>query len=176
MLDRWISGETMRHGLPNHGNGNGAPGARGGFTLIELMVTIAILGILSAVALPAYLDYIQQAETAAVVEQARMLSDRDQRNRMSCEAGAFPCFDITSSGDQACRDAMANFFPQLDLARWQVRNISSDTPRDEWEDYLNEGEAIFTVTRFLGNDTENHPDEDWFDTWNARQPCILSKR
>ena len=48
----------------------------GGFTLLELMVVVAIIGILSAVALPSYQGYIEQARQATLRSAAQSMAVR----------------------------------------------------------------------------------------------------
>ena len=46
-----------------------------GFTLIELMIVVAIIGILSAVAIPAFIKYIRRSKTVEATMNVRKLFD-----------------------------------------------------------------------------------------------------
>ena len=146
-----------------------------GFTLIELVLVIVLVGVLAVFALPRFADLSDDATESAVRGQARALIDQNTINAAACRVGGSDCVDIVSTGTEACEDALETFLPELDLESWSVRNIDSSTPRDQWSDELQDGEALYWVTRFLGDDTSNHPSDSWFDTWNPTQPCALSR-
>ncbi|PSW60495.1 prepilin-type cleavage/methylation domain-containing protein [Photobacterium kishitanii] len=59
-----------------------------GFTLIELMIVVAIIGVLSAIAVPAYQKYVAKAEGAAALSTLTGL--KTNAEAFTVENGTFP--------------------------------------------------------------------------------------
>ncbi len=84
---------------------------RGGFTLVELLITVIILGILAAIVVPSIADSRCQSEQLAFVSDVRIFSDAIQVYYF--QTGEYP--EDSSSGD-----CPAGLEAYVDEAKWET--------------------------------------------------------
>jgi prepilin-type N-terminal cleavage/methylation domain-containing protein len=78
--------------------GLSAARARGGFTLVELLVVIIIIAILAAIAVPAVMRATATAQNARIKTEIDMLHMAIQQYKN--EYGSYPpCADVDAAGD-----------------------------------------------------------------------------
>jgi type IV pilus assembly protein PilE len=131
---------------------NGSQGKHKGFTLVELVVAIAIIGILASIALPNYLEYTKKGRRAAAQAHLMDVAQRQQQYLLDNRsyAAALSTLSLTTPGDVSAyytitieaADATPPTFTvtatpvsgsaQAGDATLTLDNTGAKTPADKW--------------------------------------------
>ena len=109
------------------------PIAQTGFTLIELMIVVAIIGVLSAIAYPSYQGYVERTNRADMMSEMQQIASRIEANKVN--------------------------YKRYD--RIPLSSILLDTPEADGSiTFPISGNALYTIT-VTPNDTVTLSDKDW---------------
>jgi type IV pilus assembly protein PilE len=120
-----------------------------GFTLIELVITIAVVGILAAIALPSYQQYVIRSKRSAAQAQMMDIANRQQQYLLANRSYA----DKAALGYAVPPEVSANYDWAITLGTGAVPSfLVTFTPK---------GSQASDVTLKLNNEGLKEPAEKW---------------
>ena len=95
--------------------------AQQGFTLIELMIVVAIVGILAAIAMPAYQSYVVRSKMAEAT--GAIAGCKTSVSEYASSRGSFPA-DATAAG---CNTSPSQLVASLEVGDGVITVVSANT-------------------------------------------------
>lgn len=119
-----------------------------GFSLVELILVLVLLGLLSSLAIPRFVDLSDEAREAVLEEQARNLISNNTLNFAACKIDAADCieFGVTGFSPGVCQESIRLLLPEAG-DRFAATTFASSIPENQWQNLPGPDEALFWVTR-----------------------------
>ena len=136
-----------------------SPGRQNGFTLIEVLVVVAILGILAAIVVPQIMDRPDEAKRVAAKADVAAIVQALKLYRL--DNGRYPTQEqgLRALIEKPSTDPVPN--------NWKDGGYLERLPNDPWGNsyqYLNPG--VHGEDKFVGSrQIEGHPSGGSFPTW-----------